>query len=415
MKVLSTQAIAFLALLGGLALAQPGPGPGPVSGAVGIAPIVVTPGATPVISCPSCLTSSAVSRTKFIAPATFRVNSVVGTDIGACLTANGGGTAACRTGQYVVASLAASYDMGGQTVTIFLESNGGNVTTYAGITLTSSLVGGGIIVINASTLTPTNVTSSAGTCLVTVASTVGLANGNTLAVMNVNGTVEANGSWVIGGLTATTFTLTGCTFTNAFLSSPSAVVVGQVVMTNGPNGYTFAIGSGAVQTTNFYIENVRAINPVFPCIGAQAVGLINYGQVDFGPCAGAQVFAGVGGTVNAFANYVISGAAPWHMLAASQGSINNSVKTVWISGVPNISAFAAATRLGIVDSEIVTYRRAGLSTADNVTNCSVSGSCTTGVRYTADTNGVIYANNALGVNYLPGNSAGTLSPYGVYQ
>jgi hypothetical protein len=75
----------------------------------------------------------------------------------------------------------------------------------------------------AGTLAATKVVSSAansaGLVLITTSTPHGYSTGDTVRVEHVNGTVEANGTWTVTVTGASTFTLDGSAFVNAFLPS----------------------------------------------------------------------------------------------------------------------------------------------------------------------------------------------------
>lgn len=101
-------------------------------------------------------------------------------------------------------------------------------------------------------------------------------------------------------------------------------------------------------------------------------------------------------------NYTISGGALFHIETQLGGQVSMDPSFLWnvtLTGTPNFSiAFIRATITGFIDSgsSKLTYTGAA-----------------TGVRYTADANGVINVPGS-GVNYFPGNAAGTLFSGGQY-
>lgn len=76
----------------------------------------------------------------------------------------------------------------------------------------------GFIYRTALSLAVTGTANSSGLIRITVLSTSGLSNGSVVTLENIIGTIEANGTWVISSVTATTFVLAGSAFANAWVS-----------------------------------------------------------------------------------------------------------------------------------------------------------------------------------------------------
>ncbi|MBV7427272.1 MULTISPECIES: hypothetical protein [unclassified Acidovorax] len=133
------------------------------------------------------------------------------------------------------------------------------------------------------------------------------------------------------------------------------------------------------------------------CInGAGGGGAVLYGSIDFGVCAGTHIQAGQGQYVRAMAAYTISGSAACHAGAYDAGSCRLSSFAVTLIGTPNFAvAFAVSGRAGV----LLAY------------GASFSGAAT-GVRYTADSCGVI--GTGAGETFLPGNALGTKTNGGQY-
>ncbi|WP_238385539.1 hypothetical protein [Acidovorax sp. SD340] len=162
-------------------------------------------------------------------------------------------------------------------------------------------------------------------------------------------------------------------------------------------GHCFYFGdsgfSGAYQLQYMKLSTTTSGN----CIsGAGGGGIVFFGNNDFGPCAGAHIQASQGQLVRAMGAYTISGGAAVHAGAYDTGLCRLSNFAVTITGTPNFSsAFAVVGRAGV----LLAY------------GASYSGSAT-GVRYSADSNGVI--GTAAGDTFLPGNAAGTKTNGGQY-
>lgn len=130
------------------------------------------------------------------------------------------------------------------------------------------------------------------------------------------------------------------------------------------------------------------------------VGTVNFAKIDFGAVSGGgshiyntAVTAIVLGRND---TYLISGGASQHLLAI-EGTVNINVSALSLLNTPAFSVFAQATRRGFVDAEANTF----------------TGSAT-GIRYSANNNGIIYVGGA-GANYFPGSVAGSTATGGQYN
>jgi hypothetical protein len=154
-----------------------------------------------------------------------------------------------------------------------------------------------------------------------------------------------------------------------------------------------------VNGVGWVVSNMR-LAPVASghCIVAFAGSALSFGSVDFGPVTGPGLYHinCMGGRVSAIGDYKISGSATVHWLTIWQGIIEVVGRTVTITGTPAFSvAFAQAERLGMI----------------RVNGNTFVGSAT-GSRYLAQSNSLIFTIG--GVNYLPGNAAGTTGTGGLY-
>lgn len=124
-------------------------------------------------------------------------------------------------------------------------------------------------------------------------------------------------------------------------------------------------------------------------------------NMEFGACvSSAHMLAGFGAFISIDGNYAISGNSPRNLIASGVGAIikTSAAITVTLSGTPAFSAaFAVAEEGGEV----------------RITATTFSGSAT-GTRYSAILNGVINTNGA-GVNFFPGNAAGSTATGGQYN
>jgi hypothetical protein len=122
------------------------------------------------------------------------------------------------------------------------------------------------------------------------------------------------------------------------------------------------------------------------------------GKMEYGACSGQHMFCYYGGLILITAAYTISGSTGIHWLAREDGIIVCAGLTVTLSGTPAFSgAFAYSTYGGTLEVNGNTFTGSG-----------------TGPRFGADFGGGIITGGA-GINYFPGNSAGSTSSPGWYQ
>jgi hypothetical protein len=128
-----------------------------------------------------------------------------------------------------------------------------------------------------------------------------------------------------------------------------------------------------------------------------SAGTLSFQSINFGACALAHVFAAYPCRIWAIGDYSISGGGQSHIDVSGGAQIDFTYVTVTITNTPNFTAgFVSAALLG----------------GAALNNMTFSGSAT-GVRYTVNTNGVIFTNGG-GASYLPGNSAGSAATGGQY-
>lgn len=120
-------------------------------------------------------------------------------------------------------------------------------------------------------------------------------------------------------------------------------------------------------------------------------------NMDFGACATAHISVANNSSVVVDSNYSITGGAPWHFGTFSNGSVTVSGKTITLTGTP---AFGTAFALAQTSSLIVANGN------------TFSGSAT-GARYNVSLNAVAFTAGG-GINYFPGNSAGSTATGGQY-
>lgn len=187
-----------------------------------------------------------------------------------------------------------------------------------------------------------------------------------------------------------------------WLGSGTVSIVGNVttpgnVVINPPGGTCFLVQNGG----SLSISGVETRGNAGLYAGSSGIITVT-GPVRFGATNAYQVYATSNGQISIGSNYTISGGALVHVIAEFGGIITATSLTVTLTGTPAFTTFAQATRSG---SYIGYYLN------------TFSGSAT-GQRYTAASGGFIDVNLA-GTTYLPGNSAGTgtnygVSPYGLY-
>ena len=124
---------------------------------------------------------------------------------------------------------------------------------------------------------------------------------------------------------------------------------------------------------------------------------VRFGNLDFGACTFAHIFANNGANVTCLSNYTISGNSGIHVCHVN-ANIAIQGKTVTLTGTP---AFATA-----------------FAYTDSLSLFAVSGPCifngsATGKRYQATLNGIIRTGGQ-GASYLPGDVAGTTATGGQY-
>ena len=135
-------------------------------------------------------------------------------------------------------------------------------------------------------------------------------------------------------------------------------------------------------------------------IQAQIAGEILIGPyITFGQMTGAHMTAYLGGSIKIQNQYRITGGASAHYLSQG-GTIQNSFSgAIVLTNIPEFTgAFAIASFSG---SNIIA-----------VAGSSFSG-VATGIKYTATINSAIVV-NAAGINYFPGDAAGTTATGGLY-
>jgi hypothetical protein len=146
--------------------------------------------------------------------------------------------------------------------------------------------------------------------------------------------------------------------------------------------------------------------PLSTCLLCLSAGVITPRNVDFGGSTGAHIAAQTGGVVNFDGGCVISGGATHHIVCNNNGFVGTGPTLLpgevpWafvVSGTPTFStAFVECAQGAVyINSSFMTYSGAA-----------------NGKKFQVDDLGGINTAGA-GVNFFPGNVAGTTSPIGYY-
>lgn len=237
----------------------------------------------------------------------------------------------------------------------------------------------------------TGLANTAGGAFLTIQKAVDVAlgtldfNGYAVTIQLADGTYT--GSTVIGG--------------GVGLTSPASLVIqgnaaspGNVVI-NPASGSMFLGISNALATIRDMELGTAAL--AVTALRAESGAQINFGNVRFAS-SGSHMVTTAGGRIQAVGNYAIVASATLHIQCTGTGGyVRITGVTVTLSGTPAFAtAFASASRLGLID----------------IFGNTFSGAAT-GVRYTADSNGVIFT-SAAGATALPGNAAGSVANGGFY-
>lgn len=181
----------------------------------------------------------------------------------------------------------------------------------------------------------------------------------------------------------------------------SVVGAGATTIIDPPAGVNHcfqALAGGRYSLTNMKLQKSTATTG-HALYAEGGSSLINFSGIEFGAMnggggGGRHIYANRGAAIAATGAYSISGGALHHFAVATGGVIFCN-QAVTLTGTPAFTRFADASLGGTMRID-ATY----------------SGSAT-GVRYLADTNGVIYVVGG-GASFLPGNSAGSVTNGGQY-
>ncbi|EGP07798.1 hypothetical protein CSIRO_2393 [Bradyrhizobiaceae bacterium SG-6C] len=227
--------------------------------------------------------------------------------------------------------------------------------------------------------------NSSGGAFLTIQKAIDIIAGLDCSIFDISVAVGAGtyGPFVLKSLVGSgKVTITGDTATpaNVVLASTAADGIGgsNVMGRYKVEGFKFtnATSGSHIKLFNTYLE-----------LGAN----------DYGAAVTAHVWIEQNAYVEFTASYTISGGATRHLFATTGGIFVCSAKTVTITGTPAFSsAFVVGSRTGVFNLPGNTY----------------SGSAT-GSRYIVSFNAVVDVGGG-GVNYLPGNAAGSTVSGGQY-
>lgn len=167
------------------------------------------------------------------------------------------------------------------------------------------------------------------------------------------------------------------------------------VITGTSNHAVFATVNTFIGLSGVQLQTTGVGNCIYAADGATVQIVTN---ISFGVCAGSHAYAVSGGRIlQQGISKTISGSALAHLVAVEGGLNYEQNCSVALSGTPAFGlAYAQAFSLGFISP----------------TGSTFTGSAT-GPRYSATAGGVINTGGA-GVNYLPGDTAGSTSSGGQY-
>ena len=178
-------------------------------------------------------------------------------------------------------------------------------------------------------------------------------------------------------------------------ASPGSVVI------NATNGNVFVANFGALCT--FAGVTITASGTNIGLVSNSGYGLSSQGgayttisNLIAGSCGSVQFQAAIGGTLIIGAGVSVTGASTYSLYAAFGGTVWANAAVMTVSGLAVTGGFVGAAQSGSIEALGMTF----------------VGSAT-GPRYNGNLNGTIYTGGG-GVNYFPGNSAGSVSGGGQY-
>lgn len=212
----------------------------------------------------------------------------------------------------------------------------------------------------------------------------------------------------LAGFTATVHVADGTYTTGGTFSGVTTIGSGQIIfqsasgtasacIVNVSSGNAFTTSRGAAVTLN----NMTLLSTTGAALFIGSKSSLDFSGIIFGTCGTYHIFVDEQARVNLAGNYSVSGGAQnhWNAQSGSEIHLGTSSITITLTGTPAFSnAFARAANLGfVVLNSLPTF----------------SGSAT-GSRYNATYGGVINTGSG-NANFLPGNSAGSVTPGGQYN
>lgn len=184
-------------------------------------------------------------------------------------------------------------------------------------------------------------------------------------------------------------------------ASPGSVII------NSGNGVCVTATAGAVLSLNGLTLIAAGTPSVFSASGAGIVAtydaFVYIQNLVFGACSNAHMLASASSTIAVPATaanqipYTISGSAPYHAVSSVACVVSIVGANITLTGTPAFSgAFVIAQNGGYI----------------NFNSTSFTGSAT-GVRYLANTNGMVLGTAGVST-YFPGSSAGSTATGGLY-
>jgi hypothetical protein len=197
----------------------------------------------------------------------------------------------------------------------------------------------------------------------------------------------ADGTYVTGVITLKNLLGAGGLFITGNPATPANVVI---------DGCFHKGTAGTVPVLNGFKLINTTISTAYGVYAYQSAA-INFLNFNFGSTFYYHVYADFGGEITVTGNYTVSGNATVHIAAQGRGGISIIGRTVTIVGTPNFAAYYAGAGFG---GTILHH------------GTTISGSATGG-KYSVGFNGQLYVGGA-GINYFPGNVAGSTNNGGQY-
>jgi hypothetical protein len=235
----------------------------------------------------------------------------------------------------------------------------------------------------------TGLVDSAGGAFLTIQKAIDTVAGIDMGLYQV--TIQVRNGTYTGGMVLKTWVGALRPIIQGDTTTPANVIIstaGHCVNGDGSHAWT--------------VQGFRLTSSGGGCINAENGGVVYFGACDMHTCNSVHIWAKSGAIISCISGYNITGNAGtgFHFAAGDGGVFYNPSATITIpSALAFSNAFCLAARNGT------------LYNTGTITGAGVAG--TTGSRYTANLNGVIYAGGG-GANYFPGNAVGTTATGGQY-